>query len=658
MVAARPDIQPCQAWLLSEEEQDEEAIYNTLEAEADEDTYQEFYYKNSGSNNYGYVWNSDLQNQEQSTRQQERNRRRRNYAYLYYNDEEKEEEIYADLGLVKKTAAASANLSSSSHHDQTAAKLQNTCAARLKEDWKFEPKEKRDFCLLELLETEANYVDVLNRLRKNFIRPITTIKESDKKIIFMNIKELGDIHTAFFTELFNCVKLEQHSSSPASSSSSAAAAAAAGRHSLKLGDVFVEFKEKFLKYADYCVGLTHAQMTLENLCAEKKEVEKEVINTTFKGYKQLLDDDDQILQIERCENMANVKRILLRDMLAVPMQRILKYHLLLDVMVKATPEQHDDYRSYLQAHEAMIDVAEYINEAKRDSELLHNLDVIQKSIASLEMPSNSSLKDYGRLRKDGELKVQSHDAGTGNKLRTRYIFLFDKLILMSKSMREDNYKLKELLRVSDYKVQDVPTDNSGSSNNTTTDVVRAAGRRIYRRDSSRWTHSFLLVQHAEKTAFTLFSRTAEEKRKWMEAFRETYDNAHLSKNIDNGHDLHMTNFEKPTSCSICGRLLKGLFFQGYNCLKCSRSVHQSCASKLPYCSLLEPPLIPPRPSSMQLPSVMHNGDSLDEGRDSADDLESRSFLPRQASDGSNSSLIMAPPASLPAASVTTNTFSR
>ena len=365
-----------------------------------------------------------------------------------------------------------------------------------------------------------------------------------------------------------------------------------------------------------------------------------------------------ILQIERCENMANVKRILLRDMLAVPMQRILKYHLLLDVMVKATPEQHDDYRSYLQAHEAMIDVAEYINEAKRDSELLHNLDVIQKSIASLEMPSNSSLKDYGRLRKDGELKVQSHDAGTGNKLRTRYIFLFDKLILMSKSMREDNYKLKELLRVSDYKVQDVPTDNS-SSNNTTTDVVRAAGRRIYRRDSSRWTHSFLLVQHAEKTAFTLFSRTAEEKRKWMEAFRETYDNAHLSKNIDNGHDLHMTNFEKPTSCSICGRLLKGLFFQGYNCLKCSRSVHQSCASKLPYCSLLEPPLIPPRPSSMQLPSVMHNGnDSLDEGRDSADDLESRSFLPRQASDGSNSSLIMAPPASLPAASVTTNTFSR
>merc|ERR550532_1698870 len=30
------------------------------------------------------------------------------------------------------------------------------------------PKKKRDFVLVELLETEANYVDVLNRLRKNF----------------------------------------------------------------------------------------------------------------------------------------------------------------------------------------------------------------------------------------------------------------------------------------------------------------------------------------------------------------------------------------------------------------------------------------------------------------------------------------------------------
>ena len=47
-------------------------------------------------------------------------------------------------------------------------------------------------------------------------------------------------------------------------------------------------------------------------------------------------------QIERCENSANSKRILLRDMLAVPMQRILKYHLLLQVSYSSYQKHFPD----------------------------------------------------------------------------------------------------------------------------------------------------------------------------------------------------------------------------------------------------------------------------------------------------------------------------
>lgn len=239
VTAAKPHIDSWSPQLIvedneEEEEESGEEIYKKLETEADDGTYQEFCYKHQS--NYGYVWGPGGQEDEE----QQRNR---NYAYLpYYADEEKAEEIYADLGLDRRPHH---------HHHRS-----HSAAARLS-DWKFEPKEKRDFCLVELLETEANYVDVLNRLRKNFIRPITTISESDKKIIFMNIKELGDIHTAFFTALFNCVKEKPYASR-------------------RIGEVFMEFKEKFLKYADYCSGLTKAQMTLEALCAENKEVEQEV----------------------------------------------------------------------------------------------------------------------------------------------------------------------------------------------------------------------------------------------------------------------------------------------------------------------------------------------------------------------------------------------
>ena len=169
-------------------------------------------------------------------------------------------------------------------------------------------------------------------------------------------------------------------------------------------------------------------------------------------------------------------------MLTVPMQRILKYHLLLNVMVNATPDTHEDYRSYVQAHEAMIDVAEFINEAKRDSEHIENISKIQNSITALTMPdSNTSLKDYGRLKRDGELKVQSHDQGTGTKHKPRYIFLFDKIILISKSTKDDSYKVKESLEVAKYEVQEINAGESSGQHQKNSDVVRAASRRVMRR---------------------------------------------------------------------------------------------------------------------------------------------------------------------------------
>ena len=99
-------------------------------------------------------------------------------------------------------------------------------------------------------------------------------------------------------------------------------------------------------------------------------------------------------------------------------------------------------------------------------------------------------------------------------------------------------------------------ETSGLSHN---DVVRAAGRRVMRRDSSRWTHAFLLV-HVERTnVYTIYARTVEEKAKWMEAFKEAFHNAHL--NDVNGHDLHLSTYDKPTTCDVCFLLLKGLFYQ-------------------------------------------------------------------------------------------------
>lgn len=88
------------------------------------------------------------------------------------------------------------------------------------------------------------------------------------------------------------------------------------------------------------------------------------------------------------------------------MQRVLKYHLLLDKLVEETPsEWTEDKHSLSQAREVMVDVAQYINEVKRDTDTLDIIKDIQRSIIDWGDRSDIQLTNYGRLLKDGDLKV-------------------------------------------------------------------------------------------------------------------------------------------------------------------------------------------------------------------------------------------------------------
>ena len=64
------------------------------------------------------------------------------------------------------------------------------------------------------------------------------------------------------------------------------------------------------------------------------------------------------------------------------------------------------------------------------------------------MPTGIELKDYGRLRRDGELRLQSHETnatGVGKNAKARYLFVFDKVVLICKAARGDHYRYDDLL---------------------------------------------------------------------------------------------------------------------------------------------------------------------------------------------------------------------
>ena len=71
----------------------------------------------------------------------------------------------------------------------------------------------------------------------------------------MNIKELGETHINFYQNLKESVTGQIHK---------------------KIGDIFLEYKERFLKYGDYCSDMPKAQEKLAQLYERDLDVRKEV----------------------------------------------------------------------------------------------------------------------------------------------------------------------------------------------------------------------------------------------------------------------------------------------------------------------------------------------------------------------------------------------
>ena len=81
--------------------------------------------------------------------------------------------------------------------------------------------------------------------------------------------------------------------------------------------------------------------------------------------------------------------------------------------------------------------------------------------------------------------------------------------------------------------------------------------------SNRWTHAFMLVHVQNINVYTFFAKTLEDKDKWMTAIKTAMDNCFPNQRLASTHEAVMHTFDAPdTTCAHCGKLLKGLFYQG------------------------------------------------------------------------------------------------
>uniref|UniRef100_A0A8D3E7A3 Vav guanine nucleotide exchange factor 3 n=1 Tax=Scophthalmus maximus TaxID=52904 RepID=A0A8D3E7A3_SCOMX len=366
----------------------------------------------------------------------------------------------------------------------------------------------RSCCLTEIKQTEEKYTETLESIEKHFMTPLTMFLSTvEMERVFVNIPDMVKVHKCLLLEIQDSV---HH------------------RSAQNLYQIFISFKERLLIYGKYCSHVETAIGSLDDISKDREDVR---------------------MKLEECSKRANYGKFTLRDLLVVPMQRVLKYHLLLQELVKHT---HDatDKGNLRKALDAMKDLAQYVNEVKRDNETLREIDQYQRSIENL----NQSLSNYGRPKGDGEVRVASVDK---RAKQDRHIFLFDAAVIVCKR-RGDNYEMKEVIDLHLFKVTNNPTSD---------------------KENRKWSHGFYLTHNQGQSGFEFFFKTKELKKKWLEQFGMAISNIQPENGSNNFHEFRMHTFDRITSCNSCHMLLRGIFNQGYLCSKCGLGAHKECLGR-------------------------------------------------------------------------------
>ncbi|KAG2378181.1 hypothetical protein C9374_008324 [Naegleria lovaniensis] len=220
--------------------------------------------------------------------------------------------------------------------------IPTTYEEQLKMDEMKKMNEKRKNILSEILTTEEYYVKgliILTGVYKKQIEQKKIVDPKILKIIFQDVEIVNNVNQKFLEELRKIYEkekslirnLDPHQQQQVQSS---------------LGELLNTYAHSFKLYSSYIAGYKKAAATF----SEEKKRNKKLCK--------LLDSIKQLLkqQGERITNMESY--------LVTPIQRIPRYRLLVEDLVKHTPDNDPTRPKLIEALELIKSIAIYVNEAE------------------------------------------------------------------------------------------------------------------------------------------------------------------------------------------------------------------------------------------------------------------------------------------------------
>ncbi|XP_065259512.1 pleckstrin homology domain-containing family G member 3 [Emys orbicularis] len=244
--------------------------------------------------------------------------------------------------------------------------------------------------VLELVESERTYVRDLRSIVEDYLGKIIDTEEEllrpeQVSALFGNIEDIYELNSELLQDLDSC------DSNP-----------------VAVARCFVDRSQDFDIYTQYCNNYPNSVAALTECMRNKHQA---------------------IFFRERQEQIGHV--LPLGSYLLKPVQRILKYHLLLQEIAKHFDLEEAGYEVVEEAIDTMTCVAWYINDMKRRHEHAVRLQEIQSLLLHWKGPD---LTTFGELVLEGTFRV--------HRVRNeRTFFLFDRTLLITKR-RGDHFVCK------------------------------------------------------------------------------------------------------------------------------------------------------------------------------------------------------------------------
>ncbi|XP_041839756.1 rho guanine nucleotide exchange factor 38 isoform X1 [Melanotaenia boesemani] len=214
---------------------------------------------------------------------------------------------------------------------------------------------RRAKVIKELVQTEKDYLTDLELCIREVVQPLRNFQVVDVDRLFTNTETVCEVSAALLHRLHEAL-------------------ADPDPEAVVIGEVFIQAKAALEDvYKIYCYHHDDANMSLKSY--EKEEQIKQHFTACISELKKIYDEEGK-------PNLLDMGSLLIK-----PVQRIMKYPLLLGELWQATPEDHPDYRPLQEAFTATKIINVNINEFRRRK------DIVMK---------------YKRLEDEGTLRGKLH----------------------------------------------------------------------------------------------------------------------------------------------------------------------------------------------------------------------------------------------------------